>query len=171
MWFPRDKGGNLIHGYRRHPIEPAPHLTYALNEALKEILEEGLQERFNRNALAGRAIRAGVRALGLELYPREEEYASNTITGVMNPDGISNSDILGLMRNKYGVIPGGGLEELHGKIIRLAHMSTTSNSMYIMHTLRALASTLKELGLPVKADEALSSAQEALSISKTGQVH
>jgi len=161
MWIPKEKGGKLIWGYRRHPIEPAPHLTYALNEAVKEILEEGIHERFRKNAVAGRAIRAGVRALGLELHPRSEEYASNTITAMMNPERISNSDILGIMRNKYGVIAGGGLEEIHGKVIRLAHMSSTSRPMYVLDTLWALGSTLRELGLSLNIEEAQASAREA----------
>jgi len=161
MWIPKEKGGKVIYGYRRHPIEPAPHLTYALNQAVKEILEEGIGERFKKNAIAGRAIRSGVRALGLELYPREEGYASNTITGVVNPETISNSDILATMRNKYGVIAGGGLEEIHGKVIRLAHMSVTSYPMYVLHTIRALGSTLRELGLSPNIGNALESAQDA----------
>ena len=159
-WIPKERGGKLIWGYRRHPIEPAPHLTYALNEAIKEILEEGLHERFKRNALAGRAIRSGVHALGLELYPKEEEYASNTITGVMNPERIANSDILGIMRNKYGVVAGGGLEEIRGKVIRLAHMSVTSQPIYVLHTLWALGSALRELGLTLNIDEGLMCARE-----------
>jgi aspartate aminotransferase-like enzyme len=162
MWIPKEKGGKWIWGYRRHPIEPAPHLTYALNEAVKEILEEGLHERFRRNAVAGRAMRSGIRAMGLELYPREEEDASNTITGVMNPEHVKNSDILGIMRSKWGVVAGGGLEEIHGKVIRLAHMSMTSQPIYVLHTILALASTLRELGLVLNIDEAIASAREAL---------
>ena len=58
QWIPKERGGDLIWGFRRHPIEPAPHLTYALNEAVKQILEEGLQERFKKNTIAGQAIRS-----------------------------------------------------------------------------------------------------------------
>jgi len=165
MWIPKEKGGKLIHGYRRHPIEPAPHLTYALNQAVKEILEEGVHERFRKNAVAGRAIRSAVRALGLELYPRQEEYASNTITAVMNPERIANSDILATMRDKYGVIVGGGVEEVHGKVIRLAHMSLTSQPMYVLQAVRALGDTLSDLGLPLNVNDALGSARDAFRVS------
>jgi aspartate aminotransferase-like enzyme len=160
MWIPKEKGGKWIWGYRRHPIEPAPHLTYALNEAVKEILEEGLNERVMTNTIAGKAIRSGVRALGLELYPREEEFASNTITGIMNPQHVANSEILGMMRRKHGVIAGGGLEEIHGKVIRLAHMSSTAQPMYVLQAIWALGSTLQDLGLSVNIDKAVASARE-----------
>ena len=52
MWIPPERGGKLVYGYRRHPIEPSPHMTYALNEALKVIHEEGLEKRINQGAKA-----------------------------------------------------------------------------------------------------------------------
>ena len=162
MWIPKEKGGKLIWGYRRHPIEPAPTLTYALNEAVKEILEEGMQKRFMKNAVAGRAMRAGVQALDLELYPKEEKYASNTVTAIMNPDKIANKDILETMRDKYGVIAGGGLEETFAKVIRLAHMSVTSQPMYVLQTIWALGSTLRGLGVEANTDKAVEQTREAL---------
>jgi len=162
MWVPKEKGGKLIWGYRRHPIEPAPHLTYALNESLKQILEEGLEERFRMNMAAGRALRAGVRALGLESYARQERDASNTVTAVMNPETIANKAILDIMRNKYGVIAGGGVEETHGKVIRLAHMSITSQPIYVLQTIWALGSALNELGMTTDINAAIAGTREAL---------
>ena len=161
QWIPKERGGELIWGFRRHPIEPAPHLTYALNEAVKQILEEGLHNRFKKNAVAGGAIRSGVRALGLELFPRDERYASNTVTGIKNPENVPNSELLGTMRGKYGVILGGGLEEIYGQVIRLAHMSETSQQIYVLYTIWALGSTLNDLGLHVNIEGAVASAREA----------
>jgi len=146
MWLPKEKGGKLVWGYRRHPIEPAPHLTYALNEALKLIMEEGMKERFARNRIAGEAVRSGCRAMGLELYPLSEDDASNTLTGIVNPEGLDNAEILELMRRLYGVVAGGGLEETAGKVIRLAHMSMTSREIYVTHSILALGLALKALG-------------------------
>jgi pyridoxamine--pyruvate transaminase len=146
MWLSKAKGGLEIWGGRRHPIEPIPTLTYALNEALKMIKEEGLQTRFARNTLAGKAIRAGCKALGLELYPLGEVDAANTLTGIMSPKGLENSKVLELMRSTYGVVAGGGLEETTGKIIRLAHMSMTSQRIYVVHSILALGSVVKSLG-------------------------
>jgi aspartate aminotransferase-like enzyme len=146
MWLPREKGGKLVWGYRRHPIEPAPHLTYALNEALKVIIQDGLHKRIARNRLAGEAIRSGCKAMSLELYPLSEDDASNTLTGIVNPEGLDNAEILELMRKRYGVVAGGGLEETAGKIIRLAHMSMTSREMYVTRSMFALGSALKALG-------------------------
>ena len=146
MWIPPERGGKLIWGHRRHVVEPAPHVTYALNEALRMILEEGLAERVRRNRRAGRALRAAVEAMDLELYPRDESFASNTLTAILNPPGIENSAIIQMMKDEFAVIIGGGLEETSGKVLRIAHMGTTASEMHMTYTVSALARTLTKLG-------------------------
>jgi aspartate aminotransferase-like enzyme len=146
MWIPPERGGKWIWGYRRHVVEPVPHITYALLEALRMIMEEGPQARFARNALAGRALRAFVKAMGLELYPLEERYASNTLTTILNNTGIQGEAIVDMLWNDYGVLIGGGLEEVAGKVLRIAHMGTTSDSMHVLYTVEALEKTLARLG-------------------------
>jgi len=168
MWLPKSKGGNEMWGYRRHPIEPAPHLTYALNEALKIIKEEGMQKRFSKNRIGGEAMRAGVKALGLELYPLSNDDASNTLTGVVNPEGLDNSKILGVMRERFGIVAGGGLEEVDGKIIRLAHMSLTSQETYVIRTVQGLGLAAKILGRKVDPDAGIQAAQRVFSERPTG---
>ncbi len=166
MWIPPERGGKLIYGYRRHPIEPSPHMTYALNEALKAIVEEGFEKRVRRNTIGGVALRSGLRAMGLEIWPLKEEYASNTLTGIVTPDGLEADDIITVMRRKHGVIIGGGLEETLGKVLRIAHMGITSDEMYILKTLSALELTLHELGFKVKKGEGVSTATEAFKREK-----
>jgi aspartate aminotransferase-like enzyme len=163
MWLPKSMGGKEIWGYRRHPIEPAPHLTYALNEALKLIVEEGMKKRFAMNRMAGEAIRSGCKAMGLELYPLSEDDASNTLTGIVNPEGLDNGEILELMREAYGAVAGGGLEETAGKIIRLAHMSVTSHEMYVTHSMFALGSALRRLGEKVDPSVGVETAKKVFA--------
>ncbi|MGD0267364.1 MAG: alanine--glyoxylate aminotransferase family protein [Candidatus Methylomirabilota bacterium] len=145
MWLPRDRGGKEIWGHRRHVVEPAPQLTHAMLEGLKVLMEEGLPERYRQNRVAGRAIRAAVRAMGLELYAQHEPSASNTVTAVVNPRGIAAATITQMMRRESGVIIAGALEEVAGKVLRIAHMSCTSSPMYVLHTIRALEQTLERL--------------------------
>jgi aspartate aminotransferase-like enzyme len=149
MWIPPERGGKLIWGYRRHVVEPVPHITYALNEALKMIMEEGLAVRYAKNALAGKALRTAVKAMGLELFPLEESYASNTLTAIFNTTGIDSDAITGAMRKDFGVVISGGLEEVAGKVLRIAHMGTTSDEMHVTYTIAALEKTLARLGWEV----------------------
>jgi len=146
MWIPPERGGKLIWGYRRHVVEPVPHVTYALNEALNMIIEEGPAKRYAKNALAGRAVRAAVKAMRLELYPLEERYASNTLTTVLNTTGIRSDALIGGLSEDFGVLIGGGLEEVAGKVLRIAHMGATADEMHVMYTLEALEKTLAKLG-------------------------
>lgn len=146
MWIPKSRGGKEVWGHRRHVVEPAPQLTYAMLEGLKVLLEEGLPERFRKNRIAGQALRAGIRAMGLELFAQDEASASNTVTGIANPEGIAGSEIIQRMRTDHGVIMAGALEEVAGKVLRIAHMSRTSTALHVLHTLRALEESLSSLG-------------------------
>jgi aspartate aminotransferase-like enzyme len=159
MWEPLDRGGKLIWGHRRLVIEPVPHITYAMKEALRMIMEEGPAERYAKNALAGRALRAGIKALGLELYPLEERYASNTVTAILNTTGIESDAIIGRMREDFGVLIGGGLEEVAGKVLRIAHMGSTASEMHVTYTTSALGKTLTKLGWEAKARDGVDAAR------------
>ena len=167
MWIPPDRGGKLIWGYRRHPIEPAPHLTYALHESVRLLLEEGLEKRFLKNKIGGEAVRAGVKAIGLELYPLDDSFASNTVTGILPPEKIESEKIINTLKENYGVIIGGGLEETHNKVLRIAHMGITSDEMYIIKTLSAIEQTLRKLGYDLKRGKAISTAEKIFEQYKT----
>ena len=149
MWIPRARGGKEVWDHRRHVVEPAPQLTYAMLEGLRILMEEGLPERYRKNRVAGRAIRAAVQAMGLELYAQHEPSASNTVSALVNPEGIPGAAITQMMRRDYGVIIAGALEEVAGKVLRIAHMSPTSSSLHVLHTIRALELTLKAMGRQV----------------------
>jgi aspartate aminotransferase-like enzyme len=159
MWIPKARGGKEIWGYRRPVVEPAPQLTYGVNEGLKVILEEGLAERFRKNRLAGKAMRAAVRAMGLQTYPLDERSASNTVTAILCPEGLEASAIITAMRNDHGVIIGGGLEEVAGKVLRMAHMSDTSDEMHMLYAIGALEKTLAKLGRKVEAGSGVNAAR------------
>jgi aspartate aminotransferase-like enzyme len=164
MWIPRERGGKESWGHRRHVVEPAPQLTYAMREGLKVILEEGLAERLRKNRLAGKAIRTALAAMGLEMYPLDERSASNTLTAILNPEGIKNAAIIETMRKDHGVIIGGGLEEVAGRVLRMAHMSSTSDEMHVLHAVRALEKTLIKLGGKIEMGSGVNAARAVFDL-------
>ena len=99
--------------------------------------------------------------MGLELYPLDEAHASNTLTAIVNPEGIPSAAIIEMMRTDYGVVIAGALEEVAGKVLRIAHMSATSCQMHILHTVRALEYTLARLGRRVPPGAGMQAALEA----------
>jgi len=134
-----------------HPY-PTTVNTYsilALREAARLALEEGLENRYLRHRRVAAAFRAAVRAMELEVFPKEQ-VASPTITAIKVPEKIASSGQAGkineLMASKHRVMIGGGVEKLSGKIIRVGHMGATASSRYILPTLSALQSTFRQLG-------------------------
>ncbi len=77
-WIPTSRGGHIPDGSpRRQPVSIPTHLTQALGVASRLILEEGLAHRFRRHAVAGRAFRAGLEAMRLQMFP-DASLVSNT---------------------------------------------------------------------------------------------
>src|SRR2546422_8165768 len=87
-WIPVSRGGNVPYGAaRRQPVSIPTHLTGALNVAARLILEEGLPERFRRHAVSGAAMRRGITAMGLEMFP-DALLLSNTVSCLKTPPAI-----------------------------------------------------------------------------------
>ncbi len=107
------------------PYTPSVSLTYAMNEALKIVMEEGIENRVARHHKAAKASVAAVKALGLELFA-DEAVSSATVTAVKMPEGITDADFRGTTRDKYGVELAGGQDHLKGNVFRIGHMGCIS---------------------------------------------
>jgi aspartate aminotransferase-like enzyme len=132
-----------------------------LRLVLKNILNEGLQQRFERHRKSAKAVRAAMRAMGLELFVRDE-IASNTLTSVKVPQGIKLEDIIATMDNEHDTKIAGGVGPTQGKIIRIGHMGATASPNYILPALFALEKTLKKLGYPVTPNSGVKAAETIL---------
>jgi aspartate aminotransferase-like enzyme len=143
------------------PYTPPTTLLFGLKEALSIILEEeGLENIWARHALIGRLTRNALRAMGLNLFA-EEGYESDTVTAVYVPDGIRYKELGNLLREKYGVVIGGGLGRLQGKIFRIGHLGAIFElDMYAV--LGALEMALYELGYKVELGTAAKSMADTI---------
>ncbi len=102
------------------PFTPAISLIIALNESLKMMKEDGLENIFVRHKKMADATRAAVCALGLELFA--PAAASDVVTAVKVPPGVDGEKLVKIMRDTYNVTIAGGQSELKGKVFRIAHM-------------------------------------------------
>ncbi len=91
-----------------HHTPPAP-LIYALHEALRLVLEEGLEARWRRHAEAGAALQDGLRALGLELLA-DERFRLPQLTAVHVPEGVDGREVQRRLLHEHGIEVGGGLD-------------------------------------------------------------
>jgi aspartate aminotransferase-like enzyme len=142
------------------PYTPATTLLFGLKESLKMILDEGIENVWARHETMGTAVRNAIKAMGLTLFA-EEGYESNTVTAILMPDNIKYKDLAELLRSKYGVVIGGGLSKLQGKIFRIGHLGSISN-MDTYAVMGAVEMSLYELGYDVKLGTAAKAVAETL---------
>ncbi len=133
------------------PYTPAITLFFGMQEAMKMIMEEGMANRIARHRKGAEAIRAGVKALGLELYPITDRHTvlSNTVTAIKTPAGITDKDLRGTIKSK-GITISGGQDRLEGKIFRIPSMNAFTEDDLI-RTFTALEETLVQFKVIPKA--------------------
>jgi len=137
------------------PFTPAVPLFYALDEALKIIREEGLENRFRRHRICSEAFYDAVEAMGLEPFP-EESARSRTVIVFRKPGGVDDAAVRKIMDEKYGVVIAGGAGKLKGRTLRIGCMGMISETETIL-TVNALENALitsgykTESGLGVEA--------------------
>ncbi|MBI3322836.1 MAG: alanine--glyoxylate aminotransferase family protein [Candidatus Omnitrophica bacterium] len=101
------------------PFTSSVSLVVALDEALKLLLEDGLERVLQRVALMAQATRAGVEAMGLSLFAKPP---SNAVTAVSVPPGVDGKKLTKHLQDRYHVTIAGGQGERAGKVFRIAHM-------------------------------------------------
>jgi alanine-glyoxylate transaminase / serine-glyoxylate transaminase / serine-pyruvate transaminase len=158
-WVPTSRGGQVPDGApRRQPVSIPTHLTQALGAAVKLILEEGIEHRFRRHAVAGRAFRAGLDAMRMEMFPHPS-LVSNTVSCFKTPAGIDPANVVRHMRDHYGILIGTGLDRMRTTTLRVGHMGITSSPLYVLPTLSALELCLRDLGYKTEAGAGVAAAQ------------
>jgi pyridoxamine---pyruvate transaminase len=135
-----------------------------VDSVVDQVLEEGLESCIARHQTAARAVRAGVQAMGLELWPRREDYAAGCVTAIRVPEGISRAGALEHIRERYGVMLSGGYGELADKLFRIGHMGPAADSLNPVVAVAALGRGLKDLG----ADVSIGAGVEA-TLEKIGE--
>ena len=117
-------------------------MIYALREALRLIEEEGLPARFARHELNGRALIAGLTALGLSPLPPQDRRLS-TLVCVTLPAHIEEATVRAELLRRFGIEIGGGLGPLKGKVWRIGLMGESSTEANVLTLLNAL----EEIGI------------------------
>ena len=126
------------------PFTPAITLIIALDAALDLIFAEGLDAIYARHRKLANATRAGVKALGLQLFA-DEAHASDLITAVDGPEGVDVETVRKIMNQKYNIMITGGQAHLQGRILRIGHMGYV-DGFDLVKGFEALEYALKECG-------------------------
>jgi serine---pyruvate transaminase len=137
---------------------PAVSLVVALDVALGLLLEQGLEAAFERHVRLGRACRAGIKAMGLELFSPDEDRSA-VVTAARMPDGFESSQLTLALRERHGVTIAGGQGELKQAIFRIGHIGWY-DEFDVATALNAVELVLGELGAPIERGAASSRALE-----------
>ncbi len=142
------------------PFTPALPLLYAYREALRIILEEGLEARFKRHKICSDALYAGLSAIGLSPFAKEEDR-SISIIALNYLDGLEDKIFRNTLAQKFRVLVAGGFGNLKGKVFRVGCMGEV-HKYHVMRTISAISSTLAMMGYQTNAQDGLNAAEEKL---------
>jgi len=138
------------------PFTPAVSLVAGLDVALGLLLDEGLDAAFERHVRLGRAARAGVKAMGFELFSPDEDRSA-VVTAVRSPD---SAEIISGLRTRFGITLAGGQGDLKGKIFRIGHIGWF-DVFDITTALAAIEIVAADLGADIERGVAVTAALEA----------
>ncbi|MBX3440941.1 MAG: alanine--glyoxylate aminotransferase family protein [Planctomyces sp.] len=137
---------NYWSGQSRAYHHTAPiNMNFALHEALRIVLEEGLDARFERHQRNHRALKAGLAAMGLS-YAVQEPFQLPTLNAVIIPEGVDDKAVRGQLLNEFGIEIGAGLGPMAGKVWRIGLMGEASSPRNVLLVLAALEACLKAQG-------------------------
>jgi len=140
------------------PWTPGISLIMQINEALKLIKAEGLENVFKRHSRLSKAIREAMLALNLEIYNKN---TGDTCTAVIVPEGIDGEKMVKICRDKFMVTLTGGQDELKGKIFRISTMGNV-NENDLMLGVTVVERALSELGYKFNRGAGVAAAMKSL---------
>src|SRR3954452_8362619 len=150
-------GGDRVY----HHTAPI-NMTYALHEALRLLLEEGLENSFARHRKNQQALQAGLAAIGIE-YATQPGHALPQLNAVCIPAGIDDAAIRKGLLERFGIEIGAGLGAFKGKVWRIGLMGYSSRQSNVLLFLAALEQLLAEHGHKFEHGSAIAAANAVYS--------
>jgi len=141
-WLP------IMHDPSKYFSTPCVNEIRAFAEATRIIIEEGIEDRFERHDLFADAIRSGLEALGFSFFT-DARFEASTLSVVRYPDGVEDKAFRAGL-NANGVVVAGGLGPTAGQVFRMGHMGNLTSAQ-VRFAIEAVEKTLAGLGLSIKA--------------------
>lgn len=143
----------------------ATSMLYALREGLRILLDEGLEERFERHKLHEKALMAGIRGMGLELF-NDVAWKLPVVTCVKIPEGVDGESVRTMLLNQFGIEIASSFGPLHGQIWRIGTMGYSCRKENVLFVLSALEAVLIRHHAPIVIGRGV---QEALDVYEQAQ--
>ena len=144
------------------PFTPAVNLFAGLDKALEMIKAEGIDNMNARHRRHCLALRAAIKAIGLELVVKEDKNASCAITSIIPPAGITVPDIRKVMKSDFDIVVANGQNALKDKIFRMGTLGFVCDRDLIS-AVGALEATLYKLGYEFELGQGVATVIKALN--------
>ena len=147
-----------------YPYTPSTNLLFGLDEALSMLHEEGLPQVFARHMRLAEATRRAVRGWGLEVYCRDPDAYSQSLTAVAMPAGYDADELRRVILDRFDMSLGTGLGQVKGKVFRIGHLGDL-NDLMLAGTLCGIEMGLAACGVPHRSE----GVSQALAFLAEGQ--
>ncbi|MFP3123825.1 alanine--glyoxylate aminotransferase family protein [Ectobacillus funiculus] len=135
----------------------ATSMLYALREGVRIVLQEGLEERFDRHRLHEKALIEGIKAMGLKLF-NDVSWKLPMVTCVTIPDGVDGESVRTMLLEQFGIEIASSFGPLHGKIWRIGTMGYSCRKENILFVLAALEAVLIRHNAAIQIGEGVQAA-------------
>ncbi len=170
-YFDLESAMNYWGKERLYHHTPPITLIYGLREALRCVLEEGLEARWDRHLHNQQALIAGLEAMGLELFVQNPADRLVTVTGVRIPEGVDDHKVRGQLLDEFNIEIAGGLGPVKGKIWRVGLMGYSSQRQNVLLFLAAFEKVLLDQGVRVPSGAGVGAAVQSYRQSQRVEVN
>ena len=146
---------------------PPISLIFALREAMRLVVEEGLEARWDRHRVNHLALIAGLEAMGLKLFVEKPSDRLPTVTAVMIPSGVDDVKLRNQLLDEFNIEIAGGFGPIKGKIWRVGLMGYSSQKPNVLLFLAALEKCLIDHRFRVSSGAGVGAAVESYTHAET----
>jgi len=149
---------------------PPISLIYGLREAMRLVVEEGLENRWERHTVNQLALIAGLEAMGLEMFVKNPAERLVTVTAVNIPAGVDDAKVRAQLLDEFNIEIAGGFGPIKGKIWRVGLMGYCSQKPFVLLFLAALEKTLLDQGFRLAAGAGVGAAIRSYAHAESAAV-
>lgn len=140
------------------PYTPALPMLYGLRESLAMIFEETLAHVIQRHHVLAGGVRAAVKAWGLDLCAKGNQWHSDTVSAIMVPAGFNGADVIDAAYRRYNLSLGAGLSQVAGKLFRIGHLGDL-NDLMVLGALSGAEMAMRDVGIDIELGSGVAAAQ------------
>jgi alanine-glyoxylate transaminase/serine-glyoxylate transaminase/serine-pyruvate transaminase len=146
------------------PYTPATTLLRGLRASIDMLLDEGLENVFQRHHRLAEGVRKAVDAWGLNLCAADPQWYSDTVSAVMVPEGVDGNALAQHAYRRYNLSLGLGLTKVAGKLFRIGHLGSL-NELMLLQALAGTEMAMRDMGIDVAPGSGVGAASEYYRLS------